>query len=172
MKKGPFLVFSQVIAVLAFLAPTSALGQQQANTGTPPFLYVVVADDAKIENQGGDYVLRLERGEIDHVLEIGEKPFELKNFISSDKIVATWKANASNFGPGVTMKGTVLSDDGAVPGINIKSISKTAREMRFVFSLDNNAQLDLRRFGKLDDVTIVNYCCRPGGGSGDWLWGQ
>ena len=155
-------------AVFALLLPSWSM----AADGTPPFIYVVVAEEAEVEKQGDDYAISVESDDIDHALEIGEKPFKLVNFISADRIVPTWKQGAGNFGAGVTMKGTILSEDGAIPGINIKSISKTADEMIFVFALDSGVSIDAGLLGELDDVTIVNYCCHPDGGDGQWLWGQ
>ncbi|MCP4328897.1 MAG: hypothetical protein GY791_10730 [Alphaproteobacteria bacterium] len=168
MTKRRFGIAGLVGALLLLAFPLCAT----AENGTPPFLYVVVADEGEIRKHGEDYVISLEKDDIDHVLEIGESPFKLENYISADRIESTWKEGAGNFGPGVTMKGTILSEDGAIPGINIRSISKTADEMVLVFFLDNNAPIDSRLLGEIEDVTIVNYCCHPTGGSGEWLWGE
>lgn len=159
-----------IAAAFFLLFPANAVAQQAAEAGRPPFLYVLVADAGKIESNGDDYILKLNKDYIDHVMEISEKPFALKNYISADRIVATWKEGAGNFG-GTTMKGTILSRAGAIRGINIKSITKTANEMQYVFSLDGDKSLDLGKYGILEEVTTVNYCCHPEGGGGEWLWG-
>ena len=70
------------------------------------------------------------------------------------------------------MKATTLSEDGAIPDINIASVVKTADKIEYVFFLDGNEPVNLTKFRKLDEVTIVNYCCHPDGGSGEWLWGD
>ena len=146
---------------------------QAAEETTPPFLYVLSAKKVKIEAvDGGDYTLDIKKAQIQHVLEISEKPFKLVNHISSDRIVETWKTGAGDFGEGITMKGTILAAGQAIAAINIKSIAKTDTVMRFVFFLDETAALDPSQLGTLKQVIIVNYCCHPEGGSGEWLWGQ
>jgi len=160
---------SHITAALLLLSPASAVAQQAADANTPPFLYVVVADEGKIKKKGDDYVLKLDKDDIEHVLEFSEKSFKLKNAISSDRIVRTWQEGARDFGD-ATMKATILSEVGAIPGINIRSITKTAKKKEFVFSLDGKTLVDLDKFRKLDEVTVVNYCCHPDGG-GEWLWG-
>ncbi len=145
----------------------------EAQAATPPFLYVLVAKQAKvIKGDGGDYNLVISKGDIDHVIEISEKPFKMANFISKAKIVETWKTGAGDFGKGITMKGSFLGANKTLTGVNIKSISKTADDMRFVFFRDGNAPVNLDDFGTLQSVTTVNYCCHPEGGSGEWLWGN
>ena len=139
------------------LIPASAV----AEAGTPPFLYVVVADAVTIESKGDDYVLKLNKDYINHILEISEKPFALKNQVSADRVVANWQKGARDFG-GATMKGHILAQEGAIRDIVIKSITKTD---------GGNASLDLSKFGELVEVTIVNHCCHPEGGGGEWLWG-
>lgn len=140
---------------------------------TPPFLYVLSAKKVKIEAaEGGDHLLVIKKAHIEHVLEISEAPFKMANSISGDKIVNTWKTGAGDFGTDITMKGSVLGADHSIAGINIKSISKTEEDMRFVFFQDDMAALDLKQVGVLKQVVIVNYCCQPEGGSGQWLWGQ
>ena len=161
---------AQLATAFLILFTASASAQQQADTGTAPFLYVVVADDARITKKGDNYVLEIDNDEIEHVLEISENPFELKNYISANDIVRNWKQGAGDFG-GATMKATILSEDGAIPVINITSIVKTANKMEYVFFLDGNAPVNLTKSHKLDEVTVVNYCCHPEGGSGEWLWG-
>ena len=144
-----------------------------AQATTPPFLYVLVAKQAKvIKGDGGDYTLVIAKGDIDHVIEISEKPFKMGNFIYSDKIVKTWKTGAGDFGAGITMRGTFMGAGKALKGVNIKSISKTADDMRYVFSQAGNAPVNLDEFGTLQSVTTVNYCCHPEGGGGEWLWGN
>jgi hypothetical protein len=69
------------------------------------------------------------------------------------------------------MKGTLLSNAGTIPGINIKTITKTDDEMQYVFSLDGGGSLERSKFGELEELTTVNYCCHPEGGGGEWLWG-
>lgn len=161
---------AQLAAAFLILFTASASAQQQADTGTAPFLYVVVADDARITKKGDNYVLEIDNEEIEHVLEISENPFELKNYISANDIVRNWKQGAGDFG-GATMKAIILSEDGAIPDINITSIVKTANKMEYVFFLDGNAPVNLTKFRKLDEATFVNYCCHPEDGSGEWLWG-
>ena len=153
-------------AAFFLLIPASAV----AEAGTPPFLYVVVVDAGTIESKGDDYVLKLDKDYIDHILEISEKPFALKNHVSADRVVAHWQKGARDFG-GAAMKGTILAQAGAIRDIVIKSITKTDDDMQYVFSLGGNASLDLSKFGELVEVTIVNHCCHPEGGGGEWLWG-
>ena len=153
-------------AAFFLLIPASAV----AEAGTPPFLYVVVVDAGTIESKGDDYVLKLDKDYIDHILEISEKPFALKNHVSADRVVAHWQKGARDFG-GATMKGTILAQAGAIRGIVIKSITKTDDDMQYVFSLGGNASLDLSKFGEPVEVTIVHHCCHPEGGGGEWLWG-
>ncbi len=168
MKEKMFDFASHIAAALLLLSPASALAQQMEDTGTRPFLYVLIADEGEIEGKGDNYVLRLENDDIEHVLEISEKPFKLKNYISADDIVRTWQEGSGDFG-GKTMKGTILSEHGAIPGMNIKSITKTADRMEYDFFLDGNAPVDLDKFRELDEVTVVKYCCHHEGGSGEWL---
>jgi len=163
--------FIRYIAAAYFLLfPQSGIAEQMAETDTPPFLYVVVVDAGKIERHGEDYILKLNKDYIDHVLEISEKPFELRRYISADRIVATWQKGAGDFG-GATMQGTILSQAGVIPGINIKSITKTDDEMHYVFSLNSDEHLDLSKFGELVEVTTINHCCHPEGSPDEWLWG-
>jgi len=159
-----------IAAVFLLLFPANAVAEQAAEADRPPFLYVLVADAGKIESNGDDYILKLNKDYINHVMEISEKPFALKNYISADRILATWKEGAGDFG-GATMKGTILSLAGAIHDINIKSITKTANEMQYVFSLDGDGSLDLSKYGVLEEITAVNYCCHAEEGGGEWLWG-
>jgi len=170
MRVNAYYFVGHIAAALLLLSSASALAQSTAEAGTPPFLYVVVAEEGKIKKKGDDYVLKLDKDDIEHVLEISEKPFKLKNYISADELVRTWQEGAGDFG-GATMKATILSEDGAIPAVNLKSITKTSDKMEFVFILDGNASVDLDKFRKLDEVTVVNYCCHPEGGGGEWLWG-
>lgn len=156
------------VLLLGALLP---LGSPSA-ADTPPFLYVIVGDDADLTAQGDGYALTMENDEIFHVLEISKSPFGLANHISMDRILSTWRQGASDFGAGVTMKGTILSEEGTLEGVNISSITKTAREIVLLFTLDGNATVHRRMLGDIDDVTIVNYCCHPDGGSAQWLWGR
>lgn len=169
MRVNACYLVGHIAAALLLMSAVSALAQPAAETGTPSFLYVVVAEEGKIKKKGDDYVLKLDKDDIEHVLEISEKPFKLKNYISADKLVRTWQEGAGDFG-GATMKATILSEDGAIREVSLKSITKTAKKMKFVFNLDGNASVDLDKFRKIDEVTVVNYCCHPEGG-GEWLWG-
>jgi len=168
MTEWHFIPMGVFGALFTLLLPSWTMAANE----TPPFIYVVVAEEAEIEKHGDYYEISIEKDDIGHVLEISEMPFRLENYISSDRIVPTWKEGAGDFGAGVTMKGTILTDDGAIPDINIRSISKTANEMTFVFSLEQGASIEAGLLSEIDDVTIVNYCCHPEGGSGQWLWGQ
>jgi len=150
------------------LAAVAVAETPGAKGATAPFLYVMVAKQGKvIEGDNGDYTLVVAKGDIDHVIEISEKPFKMGNFISRDRIVKTWKTGAGNFGKGITMKGTFMAGGEAIASVNIKSISKTDADMRFVFSQDGGAPLDLQKFGTLQALTTVNYCCHPEGGSAE-----
>jgi len=168
--------FAGLLIALYLALPLSASATAEsagAQATTPPFLYVLVAKQAKvIKGDGGDYALVIAKGDIDHVIEISEKPFKMANFISSAKIVKTWKTGAGDFGKGITMKGSIMGANKTLTGVNIKSISKTAEDMRYVFFRDGNAPVNLDDLGTLQSVTTVNYCCHPEGGSAEWLWGN
>lgn len=83
------------------LAAIAAAETPEAEGSAAPFLYVMVAKHAKVikgdNGDNGDYTLVVSKGDIDHVIEISEKPFKMANFISSDRIVETWKTGAGDF---------------------------------------------------------------------------
>jgi hypothetical protein len=168
MMKERALHFRCIAAVFSLLFPAHAVAQQTAEAGRSPSLYVLSADAGTIESKGDDYILKVDKDYIEHVIEIGEKPFSLKNYVSAARIVATWQEGREDFGD-TTVNGTILSFAGTIPSINIKSITKTTDEMQFVFSLDGAKSLDLSKFGEIEEV-IVNYCCHLERGGGGWLW--
>ena len=164
---------SSLTVLVMMLVLSVTVTAEEPGSKTPPFIYVVVASEGEISETGsGHYVLSLEKDDIDHVMEISESPFRLANYISADKIIRTWKTGAGNFGEGITMEGTVLSENHTLPGIRISTIAKNETHMTFGFTLANGGKLDLDELDEIENVTVVNYCCHPGYGSGEWLWGK
>lgn len=156
-----------VVAAFTLLLPATA----SAADATQPYIYVVIAEEAEIESNNGNFVLTIEQDDIDHVLEISKDPFKLTRFISDRDIVRGWKPGGSDFSAGGPMKGTITSEDGALAEINIVSVARTADEMSYVFGLDAGTTLPATMLGEVDDVAIVSYCCGTGGDA-EWIWSK
>ncbi len=158
------IVWACAAPFAASQATTTAVAQEP-----PGFMHVVVADDGEIRQSGQAYELVIEEDEIYHVLEFGQAPFGLANFVSADQLRRSWQQSSEQFNTGSDLYGTILSKQGSIENIQITGIAKTRRDLVLTFTTADNAPLD-RRFlsDDIDDVTVVYQCCT--GASPLWQW--